>query len=151
MVAEFSTRRYFNAFSTASDDLGADGEQNTQVVTRESVLLRTIESEHANGAIQAFERYCQRGPQRAEFTRIAHVAGFYRWIAIENGLAILSHPSGETFAHGDFEGREQAEVLTVHVLRHQFLVAHHIDGDGVVWHQALQADRNHGKSLVQAE
>ena len=65
------------------------------------------------------------------------------------GLRFSATQPDKTFAHGYLERGEQPEVFSVDILRDQLPVQPHIDGDGVVRDDLLQARRHYRKRFVQ--
>ena len=131
--------------------LRSHGQQNPQVVRRKRVQGRVIHGQHAHHAIQSLQGNRQRRRQNRVFLRVGAVACFYLRIAIDDGLAVLRHPSAQAFAHADFQRRQDAKVFAAHQFRQQPAIAVHVYGDGVVGNQLAQPHRQHRKRLAQAQ
>ena len=87
------------------------------MIAGEGVFIRVIKSENAYDALRAFQRHSERGAERGKLLRIIQIAGLDGRIAVQNRLALFSHPAAQPLAEGDFERREQAKIFTSHILR----------------------------------
>ena len=131
--------------------LRADRQQDAQVVAGECVLVRAVQRENTHRSVEALERHSQGGPHDAELLRIFEVAALHRRVAIENGLLLFRHPSREALPDGNLQRGKQAEILAIHVFRHQEIVSQNVDRDGIVRNQALEPDPYHREGFIQAE
>src|SRR5579863_6533151 len=75
-----------------------DSEQDAEMVLGERVLFRAVKRQDRHYSGNAFERYSQGGSQRAVFCGIVKIAGLDRRIAIENRLAVLRDPAGQSLS-----------------------------------------------------
>ena len=63
------------------------------MIRRESVAVRVIHGQHADHAIQAFQRHDQRRLQRGVLSGIDDISSFDLRISVHDGLAVFRHPS----------------------------------------------------------
>ena len=131
--------------------LAADREQNAQVIGGEGIAFATIQRENANHSGDALQRHRQRRAQGAELRRIVQVSRFDRRVAVNDRLAIVRHPAGESLADGDAQRREKAVVIPVYIFGNQFVLALDVDGNGIVGHHRFQFHGEHGESFGQTQ
>src|ERR1700728_959704 len=132
-------------------NFGSHRQQNSQIVRRESILVRVVHCQHAHYAVQAFQRNRQRRRQGRKFFRIRAVSRFHLWISVDDRFAILRHPSAQPFAHANFQRRQDAEILSTYKFRQQPAITVYENGDRIVVNQLAQAHRQHGKRFAKAE
>ena len=101
--------------------LGTDRQQDAQVIGSEGVSFGMIESQHADDPGQPFQRNRQRRAQRAELGRIVQISGLDRWIAVDDRLPVLRHPSGKAGAQGNAQRSEQTVIVAADQFWNQFL------------------------------
>ena len=73
------------------------------MVRRKRVSIRLIHGEHADDAVQTFQRHDQSGLQRRMLSLIDNVSGLNLRIAIDDRLAVFSHPSAQSFADSNLQ------------------------------------------------
>ena len=73
--------------------LGADSQQDAQVIGSKRVSFRVIKRKHADHAGQTFQGNRECGSQGAELGWIVQVSGLDRRVAIDDGLLVLCDPS----------------------------------------------------------
>src|SRR6202165_4006558 len=81
--------------------LGADGQQDAEMVGRISIAIGMIKGEHSNNSGKPFQRNGDGGAQSAEPGGIVQVSRLNRRVPIHNGFAVLSHPAGNTLSQGN--------------------------------------------------
>src|SRR6202041_3304530 len=131
--------------------LAAHRQQNAQVVGGEGVAFGAIQGEHSNHARHAFERNRQGRTQSAEFAGIVQISRLDGRIPVDDWLFVLRHPSREPLPQGNAQRIEQAVVIAVDILRHPFVVALHINRDGVVGNHRLGLHGKTRQRLTQSE
>ena len=117
----------------------------------ERVAVGLIHRQHANHAVQSFQRHDQRRLQRRMFSRIDDVSRFHLRIAVHDRLAVCRHPSAQSLAHSDLQRRQHAEVFSAHQFRQQPAIAIYEHGDRIVGNHAPQPHRQHRKRFAQAQ
>src|ERR1022692_2561089 len=121
------------------------------MIPAESVPAGVVERQHAGDAHGVLQRDSQRGTQSAEPGGIVQITRFHGWIAVDDRLTVFRHPAREALAHGDFQGREEAEVLAIDVGRYEAISLAHIDDNRIVRNQAAQAAVEDREGLMQVE
>ena len=86
--------------------LRTDSQQNSQMVGGERIPLCQVKGKHSDHAGDSLERNRQRRAQGAELRRIVQISRLNRWIAVDNRLAILRHPAGQSMPQRNSQGRE---------------------------------------------
>ncbi len=151
MVAEFSACWILHRVFDGERHLGADRQQNAQVVGGEGIGFSVVKRQHADGSRYAFQRNGECRTERAELGGIIQVSRFDRGIAVDDRLFIVSHPSRQTLADRNSERREQAEVVAVYMFWDQLFAALDIDCDGIIWNQTAQFYGKYRQRFRQAE
>ena len=131
--------------------LGHDRQQDPQMIVGEGVAFGLVQRQHADRSVHSDQRHRQRAAHGGVPRFVIHVAGLHGRIAVDDGLAILRHPTRKSLPERNFERREQPQVLAVDVLGAQRFPAQHVDRDRVVGDHALQPDGQQRHGFVEAE
>ena len=150
VVAELSACWYFNAFSTDSATFEATA---SKIRKWSGVNASCAEWYIASTPTTPFNP-CS-GTTSADNMRrglgIGDIAFFHLRIAIDDGLAILRHPTAQTFPYTNFQGRENPKVFSAHQFRQEPSIAVHENRDRIVRNQLAQPHRQHRKGFAQAQ
>ena len=121
------------------------------MIRRESVAFASIHGQHADHAVQPFERHSESRRRVVNFRGIATYPASACGIAIDDRLAFFRHPAAQSFADANVQRREQAEVVAAHQFGQQPAVRSEEHGHRIVRNHLAQTHGKHGKRFAQAE